>query len=255
MSFREKTVIVTGAASGIGRASALRFAREGARVAVADIDHEGGLETVDLVLHAGGDAFHQNCDVSQSNQVQDLVRQTCDRFGPPDVLLNNAAHMDEGARGSVTETTEAGWDRSLAVTLTGAYLCSKYVIPHMVEAGGGAIVSIASVGGLVAFDGMAAYCAAKGGIVMLTKSIARDYGRLGIRANAVAPGAVSTPAVEVDKRRNPDGWASVLRQMSLLDRLICEPEEIAAAVVYLAGDDAAFVTGTVLTVDGGWTAH
>lgn len=255
MLLANKAAIVTGAASGIGRASAVRFAREGASVAVADINDAGGRETVDLIRQAGGEAIHQHCDVSQTDQVQDLVRETCERFGGLHVLLNNAAYMDIDGRAPITETSEAAWDRSLSVTLTGAYLCSKYAIPHMIEEGGGSIVSIASVGGLVAFDSQAAYCSAKAGLVMLMKSIARDYGQLGIRANAVAPGAVNTPVMEADRRRDPDGWFEVLRGMSLLDRIYCEPEEIAAAAMFLASDEAAFVTGGVLTVDGGWTAH
>ena len=145
-------------------------------MAVADINDAGGRETVDLIRQAGGEAFHQHCDVSQTDQVQVLVRETCERFAGLHVLLNHAAYMDIDGRAPTTEISEAAQGRSLSVTLTGAYLCSKYAIPHMSEEGGGSIVSIASVVGLVAFDSQATYCSATAGLVMLMKSIAHDYG-------------------------------------------------------------------------------
>ena len=249
----DKVAIITGAASGIGRASAIRFARENAKVVIADINTNGGERSVELIKQEGGDASFKHCDVSDTKHVQDLVEEVMAAHGRIDILFANAAYLDEffGA----AETPEDAWDRSIGVTLTGVYLCCKHVIPHMIQAGGGSILATSSVGGSVAFDRQAAYCTAKAGVIMLMKSIARDYGRSGIRANAVAPGAVYTPVMDDVKRRNPTGWDQVLRDMSLLERLWAEPEDIAAAAAYLVSDEAAFVTGTVLTVDGGWTAH
>ena len=256
----DKVAIVTGAASGIGRASAIRFAREQAAVVIADINSAGGEETAALIKQDGGEASFKcgeasfkYCDVSKTANVQALVEETLETHGGIDILFANAAYLDElfGA----AETSEEVWDRHIGVTLTGVYLCCKYVIPHMIEAGSGSILATSSVGGSVAFDRQAAYCTAKAGVEMLMKTIARDYGRAGIRANALAPGAVYTPVMDDVKRRNPDGWDQVLRDMSLMERLWAEPEDIAAAAAYLVSDEAAFVTGTVLTVDGGWTAH
>ena len=248
-----KVAIVTGAASGIGRASAIRFAREGANVVIADINPSGGERTAELIHQDGGEASFKHCDVSDTTHVQALVEETLAAHGRIDILFANAAYLDElfGA----AETSEEVWNRHIGVTLTGVFLCCKHVIPHMIQAGGGSILATSSVGGSVAFDRQAAYCTAKAGVEMLMKTIARDYGRAGIRANALAPGAVYTPVMEDVKRRNPDGWDRVLRDMSLLERLWAEPEDIAAAAAYLVSDEAAFVTGTVLTVDGGWTAH
>ena len=248
-----KVAIVTGAASGIGRASAIRFAREGARVVIADINTSGGEHTAASIEQAGGEARFSYCDVSDSENVQQVVDDVVTSFGRIDILFANAAYLDELF--AVAETSEEVWERHIGVTLTGVYLCCKYVIPHMIQAGGGSILATSSVGGSVAFDRQAAYCTAKAGVEMLMKTIARDYGRSGVRANAIAPGAVYTPVMDDVKRRNPDGWDQVLRDMSLLERLWAEPEDIAAAAAYLVSDEAAFVTGTVLTVDGGWTAH
>lgn len=250
---RGKVAIVTGAASGIGRASAIRFAREGARPVIADINSAGGERTVEVIRQAGGEASFIHCDVSDTENVQALVDETLATHGRIDILFANAAYLDELF--GVAETSEEAWDRHIGVTLTGVYLCCKHVIPHMIQAGGGSILATSSVGGSVAFDRQAAYCTAKAGVEMLMKTIARDYGRAGIRANALAPGAVYTPVMDQVKRRNPDGWDQVLRDMSLLERLWAEPEDIAAAAAYLVSDEAAFVTGAVLTVDGGWTAH
>lgn len=248
-----KVAIVTGAASGIGRASAIRFAREGATVVIADINASGGDESADRIRQEGGESSFIRCDVSDTKDVQALVDETQSTHGRIDILFANAAYLDELF--AIAETSEDIWDRHIGVTLTGVYLCCRYVIPHMIEAGAGSILATSSVGGSVAFDRQAAYCTAKAGVEMLMKTIARDYGRAGIRANAIAPGAVYTPVMEDVKRRNPDGWDQVLRDMSLLERLWAEPEDIAAAAAYLVSDEAAFVTGTVLTVDGGWTAH
>lgn len=248
-----KVAIVTGAASGIGRASAIRFAREGAKVVIADINTAGGARTVELIGQGDGEASFIHCDVSDAENVQALVDETLATHARIDILFANAAYLDELF--GVAETSEEVWNRHIGVTLTGVFLCCKHVMPHMIEAGGGSILATSSVGGSVAFDRQAAYCTAKAGVEMLMKTIARDYGSAGIRANALAPGAVYTPVMDLVKRRNPDGWDQILRDMSLLERLWAEPEDIAAAAAYLVSDEAAFVTGTVLTVDGGWTAH
>ncbi|HJN39731.1 MAG TPA: SDR family oxidoreductase [Chloroflexota bacterium] len=250
MRLAEKVTIVTGAASGIGRASSVMFAREGARVAVTDIDDSAGEAAVEEIRQEGGEADYWHCDVSKSEDVQAMIRGVREKFGKVNVLFNNAAYLSDF--NSVTETTEDSWNRAIDTTLGGVYLCCKYAIPHLIEAGGGSIVSTASVGGLVVFRDNSAYCTAKAGVIMLMKSVAADYGEQGIRANAIAPGAIDSI---VNSQYPAD--SDVVRlwsQKSLVGRPLGDPDEIAAAAVFLASDESSFVTGTVLPVDGGWTA-
>ncbi len=250
MRLAEKVTIVTGAASGIGRASSVMFAHEGARVAVTDIDDSAGEAAVEEIRQEGGEADYWHCDVSKSEDVQAMIRGVREKFGKVNVLFNNAAYLSDF--NSVTETTEDSWNRAIDTTLGGVYLCCKYAIPHLIEAGGGSIVSTASVGGLVVFRDNSAYCTAKAGVIMLMKSVAADYGEQGIRANAIAPGAIDSI---VNSQYPAD--SDVVRlwsQKSLVGRPLGDPDEIAAAAVFLASDESSFVTGTVLPVDGGWTA-
>ncbi len=250
MRLKGKVSIVTGAASGIGRACSLEFAQQGSNVAVVDINDSAGLETVAAVEAAGGDALYLHCDVSDADEVRGMIRAVADRHGRIDVLLNNAAYL----RGfsSVTESDDDEWDRAIRTTLTGVYLCSKYALPRIIESGGGSIISMASVGGIVAFKDNAAYCAAKAGVIMLMKSIAADYGSRGVRANAIAPGAIDTPLN--DRYRDDADVQAMWARKSLVGRPLAAPSEVAAAAVFLASDEASFVTGATLPVDGGWTA-
>ena len=250
MRLAGKVAIITGAASGIGRASSLMFAREGARVAVTDISDAAGEKTAEDIREAGGEARYWHCDVSSSEEVQAMIGGVRERFGQIDVLFNNAAYLLDFK--PVTDMDEQAWDRSIGTTLGGVFLTCKYAIPHLIEAGGGSIISTASVGGIVVFKGNAAYCTAKAGVIMLMKSVAADYGEQGIRANAIAPGAINT-AVNEQYMDDPE----VLRrweEKSLVGRPLGDPDEVAAAAVFLASDESSFVTATVLTVDGGWTA-
>jgi NAD(P)-dependent dehydrogenase (short-subunit alcohol dehydrogenase family) len=250
MRLAEKVAIITGAASGIGRASSIMFAREGARVAVTDIDDAAGEEAVEEIRRAGGEADYWHCDVSNSEDVQAMIQGVREHFGQINVLFNNAAFLSEFS--SVTETTEESWNRAIGTTLGGPFLCCKYAIPHLIEAGGGSIVSTASVGGLVVFRDNSAYCTAKAGVIMLMKSVAADYGGQGIRANAIAPGAIDS-IVNSQYAADSD-VVRIWSQKSLVGRPLGDPDEIAAAAVFLASDESSFVTGTVLPVDGGWTA-
>ena len=250
MRLAGKVAIITGAASGIGRATSLMFAREGATVAVTDINDSAGRETVDSIDAAGGDARYWHCDVSNVVEVREMIQGVRERFGSVTVLFNNAAYLT--GFGTVTETDDALWDLAIRTSLTGAFLCSKYSIPHIVEAGGGSIISTASVGGVVTFKESAPYCTAKAGLIMLMKSIAADYGSQGIRANAIAPGAIDT-AINDQYKDDSEVQANWERK-SLLGRPLGRPEEVAAAAVFLASEESSFVTGTVLPVDGGWLA-
>ncbi|MDP6349190.1 MAG: SDR family oxidoreductase [Chloroflexota bacterium] len=250
MRLAGKVAIVTGAASGIGRAGSLVFAREGARVAVTDINDSAGEGVAEEIRQAGGDAHYWHCDVSNSDDVQATIQGVGEHFGQINILYNNAAYLSEF--NSVTETTEDSWNRAIGTTLGGVYLCCKYAIPHLIEAGGGSIVSTASVGGLVVFRSNSAYCTAKAGVIMLMKSIAADYGEQGVRANAIAPGAIDS-IVNSQYPADSD-VARLWSEKSLVGRPLGDPDEIAAAAVFLASDESSFVTGTVLPVDGGWTA-
>jgi NAD(P)-dependent dehydrogenase (short-subunit alcohol dehydrogenase family) len=241
-----KVAIVTGAASGIGRATARLLAREGAKVLVADIDPEGGRETVDGISRDGGQAEFVETDVSQADQVQAMVARAVARFGRLDVLHNNAYWAPLNT--PVVETTEEQWQRTIDVTLKSVYLGCKFAIPVMVERGGGSIVNTASTAALVASPQFAAYAAAKGGVVALTRNVAFDYGPRGIRCNAVCPGLIETPAtapVLADAQRRQ--W---LTEKIVVGR-IGRPDDIAAAVLYLASDESTFVTGQTIVVDGG----
>lgn len=244
-----KTAIVTGAAGGLGSAICRLFAREGAGVAVADLDWEAARSLAGEIAAAGGRAFPVRADVTSAEDAAEMTEAAV-RFaggGGVDILVNNAGIAGLGA---VTEISEADWNRVLAVNLTGAYLCSRRVIPEMIRAGGGSIVCVSSVAGVVAQPGQAAYHASKHGLIGLVRAMALDHARDGIRVNAVCPGAVDTPLLSpLTEERMAD-----LAARHALGR-IAQPEEIAAAVLHLAGDESSFTTGTALLADGGWTAQ
>ena len=247
-SFTGKVAIVTGAAGGIGRASAIAFAARGAHVVVADIDVEHGNETVAMVASAQGSAQFVRTDVAQSDDVRTLVDTTVRDHGRLDFAHNNAGVA--GANLPVAELPEAEWDRVMGVMLRGVYLCMKYEIPPMLAAGAGAIVNTASGAGLVGYANQSAYVASKHGVIGLTKSGALEYGARGIRINAVCPGTVWSPMVHHAVESYP-GLQSDLEKMHPIGRL-GHAEEIAAAVMWLCSDDSSFVLGHALSVDGGY---
>jgi len=249
--FEGKVALVTGAASGIGRASALAFARAGAKTVVADVVVEGGEETVRMIKAAGGDALFVRTDVSKAAEVETLIQQVVETYGRLDYAHNNAGIEGEGA--PTADCTEENWDRIININLKGVWLCMKYAIPQMLKHGGGAIVNTASVAGLVGVPGGSAYSAAKGGVVQLTRTVALEYATAGIRVNAVCPGAIRTPMVERIVANRPEVEAVIIA-LEPIGRL-GKPEEIAEAVVWLCSDAASFVTGVPLPVDGGWVAQ
>jgi len=252
MRLKDKVAVVTGAAMGIGKGIAQVFAREGARVAVVDINEEEGRKTADEINRAGGEAFFVKTDVADGGQVKQMAQAVLDRYGAVHVLVNNAGI---GVYKSVLDTSSEEWDRCLNVNLKGVFLCSKYLIPHMQKAGGGAIVNIASVHAVATVAGTAPYAASKGGVLSLTRNMAIDYAKDNIRVNAICPGWVYTPLIEgiFQASGDPEGMRKRITQRQLLGRL-GTPEDIGYAALYLACDESAFVTGTALFVDGGLTA-
>ena len=245
--FEGKAALITGAGSGIGRASALAFAREGAKVVVADIAVEGGEETVRLIQAAGGEACFVKADVAQASQVEVLVDKAVTAYGRLDYAHNNAGVL--GSRASTADCTEEEWDRIIAINLKGIWLCMRSEIPQMLEQGGGAIVNTASAAGLFGIRGYPAYAASKHGVAGLTKVAALDYVRAGIRVNAVCPGFIETPLVAGLAAGGSQGDAPVP-----IGRL-GKPEEVAAAVLWLCSDAASYVTGHMMVVDGAMTAQ
>ncbi|MEW5762241.1 MAG: SDR family oxidoreductase [Bacillota bacterium] len=246
-----KVALVTGGGSGIGRATALVFAREGARVAVADYVVEGGEETVRMIREAGGEAFFIRADVSSAADVEAMVNKVVETYGRLDCAHNNAGV--EGVMAPLADCTEANWDRTIAINLKGVFLCMKYEIPQMLKQGGGAIVNTASVAGLVGFRGLPAYVASKFGVVGLTKAAALDYATAGIRVNAVCPGVIRTPMVERITGGDPQAEAQFAAGEPV--GRLGDPREIGEAVVWLCSDAASFVTGHAMAVDGGWVAQ
>ena len=242
-----KVGLVTGAGAGIGRATALAFAREGARVAVADVDEQGGAETVRRVEAAGGRAIFVRADVSDEAEVAALVRATRQAFGGLHCASNNAAR-GAGFR-MLTEVAREDWDRALAVTLTGVWLCLKHEIPALLASGGGAIVNVASVSGMRGEATQAAYSAAKGGVLALTKSAAAEWAQRGVRVNAICPGGIRTDAIESYFEHAPGIREATIAVHAM--RRLGEPAEIADAIAWLCSDRASFVTGHALVADGG----
>lgn len=250
MSTPPRVALVTGAASGIGRASALAFAEVGAQVVVADVDETGGAETVAAIEAAGGEAVFVPADVTDDGQVEALVAGAVARFGRLDWALNNAGTT--GAGGLTADYDLEDWHRTIALNLTGVFLCLRHEIPVMVAGGGGAIVNMASGAGLRGFAGLPAYVASKHGVVGLTRASALEYAGQGVRINAVCPGSTATPMLEGYIDGDPKIEKMMTRSVPL--GRLGRPTEIAAAVVWLCSDAASFVTGHALAADGGATA-
>jgi NAD(P)-dependent dehydrogenase (short-subunit alcohol dehydrogenase family) len=245
-----KAVLITGAAGGIGRAAAVAFSRAGARVAVADVDADGLEETVALVSHDGGEAFSIRTDVSKSLEVEAMVSRVVKEYGRLDCAFNNAGIEIEHLR--LAETDEITFDRVMSVNVKGVWLCMKHEILQMLKQNGGAIVNTASVAGLIGAPLQPIYSASKHAVVGLTKTAAAEYGKAGIRVNAVCPGIIRTPMLDRALERQPRRESYIIK-VHPIGRL-GEAEEIANAALWLCSDGASFVTGHQLAVDGGMTA-
>jgi len=252
MRLENKTALITGAASGIGRATALLFAREGAAVAIADLNQNSGNDAVREIQAAGGRAIFETTDVTRASGCQRIVQRTLTEFGRIDILFNNAGVI---RRATVLDTTEEDWNRVIDVNLKSIYLMCREVIPHMLSTGGGSIINMASGWGLAGGPKAAAYCASKGAVVLMTKALAVDHGRQNIRVNCLCPGDTDTGMLRSEARQLGEAEHRFLAESAHrpLGRL-GQPEEIAKAALYLAGDTSSFVTGTALVVDGGGLA-
>ncbi|MDO8592785.1 MAG: glucose 1-dehydrogenase [bacterium] len=248
MRLKNKVAIITGAGSGIGRGAALAFAREGAKVLVADWSEAGGQETVKLIKKQKGSAMFVKVDVSKAADAESMVKQCLTAYKRVDILFNNAGIVKMG---TLHETAEADWDQVINVNLKGVFLCSKAVLPQMLKQGKGKIVNTASIAGLVGFDQIGPYCASKGGIIALTREMAVEYASKKINVNCIAPGIIKT-AMTKDMLNDPAVTAGFAASTPY--PRLGEPEDIALAAVYLASNESDFVTGIVLAVDGGWVA-
>ncbi len=246
MRLENKVAIITGAASGIGKATAKRFAKEGARVVIADINQDGGKNCVNQILEAGGQAIFSQTDVSDESALQEMVELAVGTYGKLDILHNNAYWTDAKP---VLETTVGNWQKTLDVTLRPVYLASKYAIPHLRANGGGVILNTASVQSLVGVPGYLAYQAAKGGILSLTRALSLEV-LPEIRVVAILPGAINTEAVDISD--DPSYLEELLNNKIPMKRL-GTTDEVANVALFLASDEASYITGTGITVDGGFT--
>jgi NAD(P)-dependent dehydrogenase (short-subunit alcohol dehydrogenase family) len=248
MRLTDKIALITGAGSGIGRATAKIFASEGAQIAAVDIVESAAAATAADINTAGGKAIALSCDMSRSSDVQATVAAVVERLGAPNVLFNNAGI--EGKSAFLAEMDEESFDKVIAVNLRGVFLGMKYVLPHMVRCNGGSIINTASVAAMVAVRGAVAYCAAKAAVVAMTRVAALEYARYNIRVNCICPGVIETEMM----RRIADGEMTpqAIRRISRLGRT-GKPEEIARMALFLASDESSFATGAPFVVDGGWT--
>ncbi|MCZ6679294.1 MAG: glucose 1-dehydrogenase [Candidatus Poribacteria bacterium] len=250
MRLKGKVTIITGAAGGIGRATVLRFAQEGARVVAADIDQQGAEETARVVpSDYPGPVTAHAVDVSRADGVERLISDTVTRFGRLDVIFSNAAIMRAG---SVVDLSESDWDALFAANVKGAFLCGKYGIPAIRRNGGGSFIITASVNSFYAESDIAGYCATKGAVMQLTRAMAIDHGPEGVRVNCICPGWIETAMSQPFLDENPEG-REFAGKIAPLGR-IGQPEDVADVAVFLASDESRFVTGSAYTVDGGWTA-
>jgi NAD(P)-dependent dehydrogenase (short-subunit alcohol dehydrogenase family) len=247
----DKVVVITGGASGIGRAAALAFAREGARVVIGDVNVSGAESVVATIKNNGGEASCLPVDVTKASDIQNMIGHVVSQYGGLDFAFNNAGLV--GSVAGIVATSEEDWHSVVATNLTGVWLCMKYEIPEMLKRGKGAIVNNGSVTGLVGMPGPIANVATKHGVSGLTKSAALQYATQGIRVNAVAPGVVRSALTDELKALKPEAEASMLSIVP--QRRWCEPEEIATVVVFLCSEGASHITGHVLPIDGGFTAN
>ena len=247
-----KVALITGGASGIGRATAMLFAREGATVVIADVNKAAGNETAQQILNAGGRAIFELTDVTKNVDCERIVQRAVREFGEINILFNNAGII---RRASVVELSEEDWDRVMAVNLKAIFLLSRLVIPIMIKARGGSIINTASGWGMAGGPRAAAYCASKGAVVLMTKALAVDHGAAKVRVNCICPGDTDTAMLRSEAQQLGENESRFLAESARrpLGR-IGSPEEIAMAVLYLASDAASFVTGTAMVVDGGGLA-
>jgi Dehydrogenases with different specificities (related to short-chain alcohol dehydrogenases) len=246
--FQNKVSIVTGGSFGIGKSTAIAFAKRGAKVVIADWIED--YSTLKAIQEEGGSAIFIKCDVSKDMEVAKMVNKTIETFGRLDIAVNNAGI--EGATAPTHECDEDNWDKTININLKGVWLCMKHEIMHMLDQGKGAIVNVASVAGLIGFPGLPAYVASKHGILGLTKTAALENAKLGIRINAVCPGVIRTAMIDRITGRDK----TVERKFEDMEPVgrMGEPEEVAEAIVWLCSESASFVTGHTMAVDGGWIA-
>ena len=248
--FSEKVALVTGSASGIGQKTAQLYAREGAKVVVSDVDEKGGGETMEMIKSGGGEAIFVKADVSHPEDCKNLVHSAVDEYGRLDIACNNAGIA--GEQNPTANYSIDAWQNLISINLSGVFYCMKYEIPAMLENGGGAIVNIASILGEVGFAGAPAYVTSKHGVVGLTQNTAVEYGKNGIRVNAVGPGFIQTPMIaELEKNKETYEQLVALHPIGRLGT----PDEVAELVIWLSSDKASFVTGSYYPIDGGYLAR
>ncbi len=252
---KDKVIIVTGAALGIGRAASCLLAREGARVAITDLQDEEGRKLAKQITEDGGCAEYWHLDVSRADEVREVFTAVKKHFGRIDVLVNNAGIA--GPDKPTDEVTEEEWDKVMAVNVKGVFLCTKHAIPALREAGGGGIINLSSIYGLVSAPDLPAYHASKGAVRMMTKTDALLYAKEKIRVNSVHPGFIWTPLVEKLAENSPEGVVSFRQHLDSLHPVghVGEPDDVAYGILYLASDESKFVTGSELVIDGGYTSQ